>query len=219
MRTSGASRGQVCQIHNQSTVQAQNKSNVHFRLPFVNRTDHSTTWTAFSVRLGVFHNADAATDWDHHWLGTRPIQPTVEMNTEENMTTSRGGTKLLSGECRSKKVFRCHLCPYIGCSNSNLIQHVMVHTGERPFKCTLCAFASTRRHDVKVHMRLHTGEKPFLCHICRVRFRRKYDLKRHAVTVHGVWAAQKAGHAPASGWRKITWYAEVWTVERVGECQ
>lgn len=128
------------------------------------------------------HNTTA--EWDHHWSGARPLQLTSETNTKENPSAYRRAFKPASAKHKKKRVFRCHLCPYTSCTNSNVIRHVRVHTGERPFRCTVCSFASTQRHDLTVHMLLHTGEKPFSCRVCGMPFRRKGNLKRHAVRVH-----------------------------------
>lgn len=53
------------------------------------------------------------------------------------------------------------LCKFCGKSFpdvTSLIQHLPVHTGDRPFKCEFCGKAFKLRHHMKDHCRVHTGK-------------------------------------------------------------
>merc|ERR1711936_1269059 len=78
-------------------------------------------------------------------------------------------------ECnREKKSFK---------AKYKLVNHVRVHTGEKPFNCPFpgCGRLFARSENLKIHKRIHTGEKPFECEIegCDRRFANSSDRKKH----------------------------------------
>ena len=46
-----------------------------------------------------------------------------------------------------------------------LVNHMRVHSGEKPFKCDHpnCNKTFARTENLKIHKRTHTGDKPFKC--------------------------------------------------------
>ncbi|KAI0981077.1 hypothetical protein GJ496_007278 [Pomphorhynchus laevis] len=82
-----------------------------------------------------------------------------------------------------------HICQWIGCSRNHhpfkakykLVNHLRVHTGERPFQCDFppCRKLFARSENLKIHTRVHTGEKPFQCPKCDKRFANSSDRKKH----------------------------------------
>ncbi|XP_069752288.1 zinc finger protein ZIC 3-like [Narcine bancroftii] len=85
-----------------------------------------------------------------------------------------------------------HVCHWENCTREGkafkakykLINHVRVHTGEKPFYCPYpgCEKVFARSENLKIHKRTHTGEKPFKCEFegCDRRFANSSDRKKHS---------------------------------------
>lgn len=46
---------------------------------------------------------------------------------------------------------RCEECTYLGKNLSKLVEHIRIHTGERPFKCDQCSYAAKRKDNLAQH--------------------------------------------------------------------
>ena len=74
---------------------------------------------------------------------------------------------------------KCEECQATFTKASSLKEHTKTHTGERPFKCDQCSAEFKHSSHLKAHKRVHTGEKPYQCDICRVHFTSASYLKLH----------------------------------------
>uniref|UniRef100_A0A3P8RCL5 C2H2-type domain-containing protein n=1 Tax=Astatotilapia calliptera TaxID=8154 RepID=A0A3P8RCL5_ASTCA len=93
----------------------------------------------------------------------------------------------------SKSNFDCHICgKHIPCQ-SNLQNHMRVHTGERPYSCHYCGKCFKLKGHMTEHIRTHTGEKPFSCHICDKSFNRGSTLRKHVLAKHKEERPYKCG--------------------------
>ncbi|XP_068211003.1 protein tramtrack, beta isoform-like isoform X9 [Palaemon carinicauda] len=82
------------------------------------------------------------------------------------------------------RTFQCQLCPYSSAVRTNLVNHVLVHTGERPHACPLCPAKFAQKGNLKHHMMSHSGEKAYACRWCPYRSTKKQYLVNHVAKKH-----------------------------------
>nr|XP_057918141.1 zinc finger protein Pegasus-like [Doryrhamphus excisus] len=106
--------------------------------------------------------------------GLDPPSVEVSLPLEEGLDVQMDG---LERTCDGK--YKCSFCSYANKGMARLIEHIRIHTGEKPHRCQLCPFASAYERHLEAHMRSHTGEKPYKCDLCAFRCSDRSNLSHH----------------------------------------
>ncbi|XP_055913456.1 zinc finger protein 883-like [Eupeodes corollae] len=83
------------------------------------------------------------------------------------------------------QTFRCDHCDKVSHHRTTHINHMRIHTGEKPFKCSTCNKAFRTTHARSNHELLHTDKRPHACKECGMAFRQTSHLKSHMLTHSG----------------------------------
>lgn len=78
-----------------------------------------------------------------------------------------------------KQKLKCGECGEVFDSKPNLLEHVRIHTADKPFECDICHKCFTERNLLSVHRKTHGQEKLLRCHMCSKAFVDKTDLSLH----------------------------------------
>lgn len=100
--------------------------------------------------------------------------PSVDMSLEDS-----SGILVDGFERTYDGKLKCRYCNYATRGTARLIEHIRIHTGEKPHRCHLCPFASAYERHLEAHMRSHTGEKPYKCELCNFRCSDRSNLSHH----------------------------------------
>lgn len=78
-----------------------------------------------------------------------------------------------------EKPFLCTVCGKSFRQNSNLRQHLLRHNNAKNFKCDTCPDAFITKAELLSHQRTHTGDHPFKCDECTACFTTSCSLQKH----------------------------------------
>ncbi|CAH2322815.1 zinc finger Pegasus [Pelobates cultripes] len=134
----------------------------------------------------------AGTDSDQNGLD----HPSVEVSLDEN-----AGMLVDGFERTYDGKLKCRYCNYASKGTARLIEHIRIHTGEKPHRCHLCPFASAYERHLEAHMRSHTGEKPYKCELCSFRCSDRSNLSHHRRRKHKMLPIK--GTRPTLGNKKM----------------
>ncbi|XP_023301783.2 zinc finger protein weckle isoform X1 [Lucilia cuprina] len=79
---------------------------------------------------------------------------------------------------KNEKPFICEECGLSLRTNSNLRQHMLIHTDVAPFECEVCKKKFKNKTRLKTHMDIHSPNK-HVCNICGLQLNSKATLNRH----------------------------------------
>lgn len=134
----------------------------------------------------------AGTDSDQNGLD----HPSVEVSLDES-----AGMLVDGFERTYDGKLKCRYCNYASKGTARLIEHIRIHTGEKPHRCHLCPFASAYERHLEAHMRSHTGEKPYKCELCSFRCSDRSNLSHHRRRKHKMLPIK--GTRPSLGNKKM----------------
>ncbi|XP_065215658.1 zinc finger protein 773-like [Planococcus citri] len=75
--------------------------------------------------------------------------------------------------------FECAVCGKMFNHKSSIINHLRVHSGQKPFRCQTCGTRFPLKGQLVSHQRMHSIEKKFKCRICDKLFKHQRDKTRH----------------------------------------
>eukprot|EP00064_Thunnus_orientalis_P016233 superscaffoldBa00003168_g16297 len=130
--------------------------------------------------------------------GLDPPSVEVSLSVEDGSEVQMDG---LERTCDGK--YKCSYCSYANKGMARLIEHIRIHTGEKPHRCQLCPFASAYERHLEAHMRSHTGEKPYKCDLCAFRCSDRSNLSHHRRRRHKLLPARVV-RSPFSNKRMLT---------------
>ncbi|XP_044739298.1 zinc finger protein OZF-like [Chrysoperla carnea] len=90
------------------------------------------------------------------------------------------------------KNFKCDYCDAKFLDNCKKISHEKImHFNYKRFKCEYCAKSFAYKPQLINHIRIHTGEKPFVCSICSRAFAQARTLQLHRKIIHKIVIEKK----------------------------
>uniref|UniRef100_A0AC35FMT3 C2H2-type domain-containing protein n=1 Tax=Panagrolaimus sp. PS1159 TaxID=55785 RepID=A0AC35FMT3_9BILA len=129
--------------------------------------------------MDVKHDHDAESVFD---IEAEEDAAVSELEIQRNKATSTNSRKYTFIQRPKAQTFVCEYCNKQLRYKSKYLEHLRIHTGERPFTCSFCEASFTQRGALKQHERIHTGSKPHYCLTCDKNFRTASTLNIHLKT-------------------------------------
>lgn len=105
----------------------------------------------------------------------------------QNQTAAPTLTNIRTKKVKTTKIpkkHQCDTCGKIFKTKQGLIQHLRIHSGERPYACSICHKCFINGGHLHTHMRTHTGEKKHPCLNCVKTFATAQQLQKHIRAIH-----------------------------------
>lgn len=119
-----------------------------------------------------------------HMMNQEPKEsPRKAPATETSVEKAARRTNQTIPPATTKAGQQCPLCPVKTNSLSSHIEARHVRSGT--FECPLCSKTWTSNSRLMDHLHVHTGEKPFQCSTCPNKYAKKSNLNAHVRDAHG----------------------------------
>ncbi|XP_077598733.1 uncharacterized protein LOC144213889 isoform X2 [Stigmatopora nigra] len=92
---------------------------------------------------------------------------------------------------------RCRICRRWFPGQPELLVHFQGHRQGNRYRCERCGHLTRTANKLVEHVRVHTGERPFTCHLCPYSAKRRDSLRLHCKVKHA-GGGEGAGAAPAA---------------------